>query len=111
MKKFYSLILAFMMIFGMIQMPVFAEDAMEIAEEAVEYPEAMGKIQLLYELGIFDTKYDVADSVTRADFAAILTRLLKAENLIDSSKGTSYTDVLVDDYASEEFYIDKKLRN
>ncbi len=102
MKKFYSLLLAFIMVFGMLHFCAFANETDADSAETIEFPNAQNKIQLLYELGIFDIEYEAEDSVARSDFAATLVRLLKAEDMLASCKGTSYTDVAADDYASKE---------
>lgn len=102
MKKFISLLAIFMMLFSLGLTAVASEE--EELTDTDKY--AIDKIGLLSNLEIFEYEYDVWDSVSRAEYALILAKLLNIDKTLPEEVDSYYSDVEGDDsYAPSINYL------
>lgn len=94
MKRLLSLITAVILAFSCVNIAA-AENNEKISYGQEKY------IKFFADLEIFDTEYAEDDSVSRAELAEILTRLLKYDGSLDTLRGVVYNDVDVD-YSSSK---------
>lgn len=93
MKKFISILAIFTMLFSL-GLTAIASDETELTQ-ADKY--AADKIGLLSNLEIFEYEYDVWDSVSRAEYALILAKLLTLDKTLSEEVTSAYSDVEDDD--------------
>lgn len=94
MKRLLSFLTAVILVFSCVNI-ISATDYQKVSYGQKDY------IKFFADLEIFDTEYAEDDSVTRAELAEILTKLLKYDGSLDTMRGVSYKDVAVDYYASK----------
>lgn len=103
MKKIVSLLLAVMLIVGIVPTAILAEQSIFKDVRGDEYfassAEALAKMGILtgYEDGTFGSER----SITRAEMAAVICRMLEKSDVAEASKGeTKFTDVDKEHWAS-----------
>lgn len=98
MKKIIGIFTALVMMLSSLNIAVFAADSSASDTSAV----SDRYIELFSSLGVFSKTYNRTDSITRAQYAQMLTRLLGYENDLASMRGVAYSDVAVDYPLSRE---------
>lgn len=97
LKKVLALVLAFSMMFSVVAFANYAD----VAADA----DYAGAVELLSALGILQGddlgNFNPDNTITRAEFAAVVCRALGLENAANGAKGaTQFTDVAADHWAS-----------
>ncbi len=96
MKKFISILAIFTMLFSL-GLTAIASDETDETELTQADKYAADKIGLLSNLEIFEYEYDVWDSVSRAEYALILAKLLTLDKTLSEEVTSAYSDVEDDD--------------
>lgn len=96
MKKFISILAIFTMLFSL-GLTAIASDETDETELTQADKYAADKIGLLSNLEIFEYEYDVWDSVSRAEYALILAKLLTLDKMLSEEVTSAYSDVEDDD--------------
>lgn len=99
MKKFISILAIFTMLFSLGLTSIASDETGETDETELTQADmyAADKIGLLSNLEIFEYEYDVWDSVSRAEYALILTKLLTLDKMLSEEVTSYYSDVEDDD--------------
>lgn len=98
MKKIIGIFMALVMMLTSLNLAAAAADSSASDNSAV----SDRYIELFSSLGVFSKTYNRTDSITRAQYAQMLTRLLGYEYRLSSMRGVAYSDVAVDYTFSKE---------